>query len=302
MKTHKQIFSLIFTSFLVLNFSISTLQVTVSTVWGPDQFIAEIFPNCTLPLQLSHTSTLIIINATEFPNKFSIQFDANYTIRNTENTTTIPLVVLFSLAIDIADLAFEVHANNNQIPYDLFSTTTWDENITAIDIYWLPSWIDLPAFYDNPITFIKTNVTLYRNSTSVIRYQIRCPMNNFFDSKESVYFSYYLGTSKEWIGNTTGIFEYLVYGKEPAYHQRGGSSFNGWDVTYTNIVDEVSLLFEWNNAWLPDGDIGFTFNREVSILERIMQFMPYFLFSIAILIVIIIVVLLRKKQKKVVVL
>ncbi|MEE9376542.1 MAG: hypothetical protein V3V33_00720 [Candidatus Lokiarchaeia archaeon] len=66
MKIHKQIFPIIFLLFLVLNFSISTSNTTASIHPMPDQFIAEIFPNSTLPLQLSHTNTIIIFNATDF--------------------------------------------------------------------------------------------------------------------------------------------------------------------------------------------------------------------------------------------
>ena len=204
MKTWKKISSFIIASLLVFNFSIMNIDIVTSIEPGPNQFIGEIFPNCTLPLQLTYTNMIISIDATEFPNKIGIYFDANYTVYNPENTTAIPLMIPFSLKIDITKFTFDVFANNSPILYDLYSTTTWHENITAVDIYWLPPWLDITKHYNNPIIFIRTNTTFLKNSTSVIRYRFNGSMNNIFDSKNLFYIAYYIGTSQEWIGNTSG--------------------------------------------------------------------------------------------------
>ncbi|MHA2197637.1 MAG: hypothetical protein ACXABO_18780, partial [Promethearchaeota archaeon] len=65
---------IIFISYLFLNLTFSNINVSAPPAPVPDQFIAEIFPNCTLPLQLSHTNTIITFNATNFPNKLGISF------------------------------------------------------------------------------------------------------------------------------------------------------------------------------------------------------------------------------------
>ena len=115
MKTRKQISSFIIASLLVFNFSIMNINIATSIAPAPDQFIAEIFPNSTLPLQLSHINTIISFNATDFSNKIDINFDANYTIFNPGNTTTIPIILPFSLAKNVSNFMFEVYANNTQI-------------------------------------------------------------------------------------------------------------------------------------------------------------------------------------------
>jgi hypothetical protein len=304
LKASKLILSLFITIFLVQNVYINIPKVVAPIEPLPDQFIAEIFPNCSSPLQLSHTNTLITINATGSSNTISIDFDANYTIFNPENTTKVPLVVLFSLAIDIADLVFEVHANNTQLPYDLFSTTTWDENITAVDIYWLSGWNGLPTFYANPVIFVRSNVTLFKNSTSVMRYQISSPMNNFFDAKGVIYIAYYLGTSQEWIGNNTGRVELRVYGKEPGYiqHEIGTNIISAGNYSYININGGKSLSFEWYNIRLPCGDIGFKYDKIPAPFEIIWEFLLYYILPCiicAFIIIVLVVVIKRRNTIKV---
>ncbi|MEE9376543.1 MAG: hypothetical protein V3V33_00725, partial [Candidatus Lokiarchaeia archaeon] len=71
--------------------------------------------------------------------------------------------------------------------------------MTEIDISFIPRSMN---FY--PTTFIKSNVTLLKNSSLVIRYQISGSMSNPLDSRDLFYIAYYLGTSQKWIGNTTG--------------------------------------------------------------------------------------------------
>lgn len=84
MRACKYTFTIIITSILILSFSFTTPPTVGSIAPVPDQFIAEIFPNSTLSLQLTHTNTIISFNATDFPNKIGIDFDANYTIYNFE--------------------------------------------------------------------------------------------------------------------------------------------------------------------------------------------------------------------------
>ena len=198
MKVVRLISLIIMALFLIPNHPIIIPNTQASIAPLPDQFIAEIFPNKTLPLQLSHTNTIVKFNATDFPNKLDINFDANYTIYNPENTTTIPLILPFSLAINISDFMFDVQLNESQIPYSLLSVSPWNENITEVNIR-------LPGFIETyPINLVRSNVTLFKNSSSVVRYQFRGSMNNPLASRDLLYIICSLGTSQEWLGNTTG--------------------------------------------------------------------------------------------------
>ncbi|MEE9376472.1 MAG: hypothetical protein V3V33_00365, partial [Candidatus Lokiarchaeia archaeon] len=240
MKARKQISFLIIMIFLTLNYSICVPDVSATFPSFPsssDQFIGEIFPNCTLPLGLSHSNTIITVNATKSLKNVGITFDANYTIYNPENTTTITVIVPFSLAVD--KLTFEVYADNTHIDYDLFNASPWNENITEINIYYLPG-----PFDKYPITLIKSNVTLLKNDTSVIRYHFSGLMSNPLDSRDVFFIAYFLGSSLEWIGNTTGKIELIAYGKQPVF-------------TYS-VVDNIppqlividggqSFICEWND-------------------------------------------------------
>ncbi len=291
MKAHKHVFSIIIVSFLILSFSITTPPVTVSIAPVPDQFIAEIFTNSTLPLQLSHTNTIISFNATDFPKKIDINLDANYTIFNQENTTSIPIILPFSLAKNVTDFMFEVHVNNTQILFDLLSISPWNENITEIDVH-------LAWFIEKyPIILIRNNVTLLKNSTSVIRYHFSGSMSNPLDSSDLFYIVHHLGTSQEWIGNTTGRVELRVYGKQPVYG-RGG--YNLAPCQLVDIFGGKSYICEWTNTKSPWMDTGIRFYREVSPFEEFMKiwgFNP--LMYIGIVIIIIIVVIRRKKWRKI---
>lgn len=290
MKACKFMFSIIITSLLILNLPTLIPNINASIAPAPDQFIAEIFPNSTLPLQLSHTNTIISFNATDFSNKIDINFDANYTIFNPENTTTIPIILPFSLAKNVSDFMFEVHVNNTQILFDLLSISPWNENITEIDVH-------LAWFVERyPIILIRNNVTLLKNSTSVIRYHFRGSMSNPLDSSDLFYIVYHLGTSQEWIGNSTGRVALRVYGKQPIYGRRG---FNWAPCQLVDIIGGKSYICEWNNTISPWMDIGIKFYREVSPFEKIIEMLMFnLLIFLPIAVVIIIAVIIRRKRKK----
>ena len=289
MKAHKHIFSIIIVSFLILSFSIGTPPVAGSIAPLPDQFIAEIFPNSTLPLQLTQTNTIISFNATDFPNKIGINFDANYTIYNSENTTTISVILPFSLAIDINDFMFDIYANNTQITYDIFNVSPWNENITEIDI----NFYIIEAY---PITLIKSYITLLKNSNSVIRYRFNGSMNNPLDSRDLLYIIYTLGTSQEWIGNTTGRIELRIYGKQPILSMRNFA----FQYDYVDISGGKSFSCEWDNIKIPFMDVGVKYYRETSPFEEFMKIWGFnLLIYIGIALIIIVVVIKRKKRKKI---
>ena len=289
MKAHKHIFSIIIVSFLILSFSFKTPPVAGSIAPLPDQFIAEIFPNSTLPLQLTQTNTIISFNATDFPNKIGINFDANYTIYNSENTTTISVILPFSLAIDINDFMFDIYANNTQITYDIFNVSPWNENITEIDI----NFYIIEAY---PITLIKSYITLLKNSNSVIRYRFNGSMNNPLDSRDLLYIIYTLGTSQEWIGNTTGRIELRTYGKQPILSMRNFA----FQYDYVDISGGKSFSCEWDNIKIPFMDVGVKYYRETSPFEEFMKIWGFnLLIYIGIALIIIVVVIKRKKRKKI---
>ena len=288
MRARKYTFAVIITSFLILSFSFTTPPTASSIAPVPDQFIAEIFPNSTLPLQLTHTNTIISFNATDFPNKIDINFDANYTIYNSKNTTTIPVILPFSLAVNINDFMFNIYANNIQITNDIFNVSPWNENITEIDINFL-------IIETYPITLIRSNVTILKNSTSVIRYRFNGAMNNPLDSRDLLYIIYSLGTSQEWIGNTTGRVALRVYGKQPIY---GKGGFGWTSCQLVDIIGGKTYLCEWNNTKSPGRDIGVKFYREDSPFEKIIEILMFnLLIFLPITGVIIITVVIRRKRK-----
>ena len=168
-KFHRQFSSAIVAFFLIINLFIVIPNISVAPPppSPPDQFISEIFPNSTLPLQLSHTNTVILLNATKFPYEMGINFYANYSIYNPGNATSISVILPLSFETNITNFIFEVYENNTQIPYDLVNVSPWNENITAIEIH-LAWFIEL-----HPITLIVSNMTLSKNSTSTLVYHFR---------------------------------------------------------------------------------------------------------------------------------
>ncbi|HEC40704.1 hypothetical protein LCGC14_0578890 [marine sediment metagenome] len=297
MRVRKYKFKIIIISFLILSFSFTTLPIAGSVapvpaiVSPPDQFIAEIFPNSTLPLQLTHSNTIISFNATDFPNKIDINFDANYTIYNSGNTSSIQVILPFSLAIDINDFIFDVYANNSQINYDIFNVSPWNENITEIDINFR-----IIELY--PITLIRSNITLHKNSSSIMRYRFKGSMNNLLDPRDLFYVIYSIGTSQEWIGNTTGRVTLRVYGKQPVYGQ-SGHGFNSGPPQLVDIIGGKSFRCEWNNTKSPWMSVGIRFYREVSLSEEIMEIIISNLLSYLLIVGIVIsAVMIRRKRKR----
>lgn len=256
----------------------------------PDQFISEIFPNSTLPLKLLNSDTIITFNATDFPNKINIQFEANYTINNTGNSTNFSFILPFSLDINISQSIIEVYVNNTQIPHSLFTISTWNENLTAVDTSTL-------RFIERyPINFIKSNVTLIKNSSSVIGYYIKGMVFNPLDPIDPFYMIYHIGTSQEWIGNTSGRVEFRAYGKQPIF-SIGGSAFSP-EYEHMALNGGTVFICIWNNSQIPDGDIGVKYygpNDDGILIIIIVNISVY----IGITIIIILLIIIRKNRRKI---
>ncbi|NVM35431.1 MAG: hypothetical protein HWN81_07535 [Candidatus Lokiarchaeota archaeon] len=291
MKARKRIYVVFIILFLALNYCISVPNVSAPPPPpSRDQFIAEIFPNCTAPLQLSYTNTMITFDATFLSNKIDILFDANYTLSNQENTTTIPLILLLSLALNISEVIIKVFANSTPISHDLISVSNRNEIITPIDIQF--EWFTERY----PIILIKCNVTLLKNSTSVLRYHFNGSKSNPFDFKDLFYIVYHLGTSQEWIGNTTGRVELNVYGKQ---HHFTTTWIRLAPCHIVDIIGGKSYICEWNNTVSPLMDVGIKFYRETSPFEEMMEIIAFgFPISITITGIIIIVLIKRSERKK----
>ena len=71
MKTRGQI-CIIITLLLTLNPSNISIPKVASVMPRPDQFIGEIFPNCTFTMQLIQTNTIITINTLNFSKEIDI--------------------------------------------------------------------------------------------------------------------------------------------------------------------------------------------------------------------------------------
>lgn len=275
--------------FLILNFWISTPNVSAPPPPSPDQFIAEIFLNSTAPLQLSYTNTIITFNNADLSNKIDIGFDTNYTIYNQENTTTLTVIQPISLAVNTSEITFEVFANNTPISHDLINVSPWNENITAIDIQ-LAWFVEI-----YPITLIRSNITLLKNSTSIIRYRYSFSNHNPFEIRDIFYLVYHLGTSQEWIGDTTGRVELRVYGNQPVFGTTGTGTIQSRVV---DIIGGRSFICEWNNTVNLLVDIGARFYRGASPFVEMMEIIG-FAFPISMTVAgIIIIVLIRSKDRK----
>ena len=304
MKARKDIYAIFISLLLILHTSFSTPYVLApSPVALPDQFIGEVFPNCTLPLKLSHTSTFITVNATKSLKKVNISFNANYTIFNHGNIKTLTTILPFSLALNITKFTVEVYTDNTQIPYDLFTIPTWSKKLTEIDIYFLPRSVNI-----YPITFIRTNITLFRNSFLVIRYQFKSILENPLDSRDFFFIMYYLGTSQKWINNTTGKVELQVYGKQPIFSTVYYNINQLPDISRPHIVELTggkSFSYEWDNINISRMSVGMRFYRELTPFEKFVDIMDLdnsytwvILISIAVFIVGTIFIMKNRKKRK----
>ncbi len=291
MKKHRILISIIITFFLVFNFPIFSPNV-VAIAPRPDQFIGEIFPNSTIQLQLIHTYTLILFNATDFSHFLGIDYDANYTIYNPGNISTLTIIVPFSLALGIKDLVFEVHMNDTQIPYDLYDATPWNENKTEIDVSFLPRWINI-----YPITLIRSNITFLENSTSVIRYRFIGSMSIPSEPEDLFYITYHLGSWQDWIGNTSGKIELRAYGKQPIFSTSGSGDFTNNRRTI-DINSGKSFSHEWHNIHAPLGNVGVKYYRSTPQIEFIMDIIRFQILPFTGIAIIVIIVIVRKKRNK----
>ena len=125
---------------------------------------------------------------------------------------------------------------------------------------------------------------------------------NPLDSEDLFYITYYLGTWQDWKGNTTGRFEYRVYGKEPVFATSGHLPPNTLPL-YVDINGGKSFSYEWSNIRTPYMNVGVQYYRELTPFENFLFSIGwnYFyipLMYITILIIIIGLVIIRKTRKK----
>jgi len=119
---------------------------------------------------------------------------------------------------------------------------------------------------------------------------------NPLDSSGLFYIVHHLGTSQEWIGNTSGRVAIRVYGKQPRY---GRTGYYLAPCHSVDIIGGKSFICEWNNTKNPWMDIDVIFYRDVTSFEEIMAILrDILLFSLIIAGVIIIAVIIRRKRKK----
>ncbi|MFX1574852.1 MAG: hypothetical protein ACFFB0_19110 [Promethearchaeota archaeon] len=293
MKIKRQSYAFIITLLLILNCSFLTPNVDAAPpLLPPDQFIGELFPNYSFTLQLIHTNTIITFDALNFSKELGIQFDANYTIYNPENTTTQTFIFHFSLAPNTSKFMYEIYLNNTKIPYDLFTIPSWDENNTNIDrnIKYIDTY---------PVNFIRTNVTFLKKSSSVIRYQFSGSIINTLNHRNSFFIAYFTGISLDWIGNTTGRIELKVFGEQPVY------TYGVPENVFCQRIDiqgGKSFICEWNNIKTQELRFGIRYYRKPSPLEKFIDFivpiLAYFFPIFLIVSGIIIIVLVRRKERK----
>lgn len=237
MGKRQQIPSVLIALFLFTNVIVLPLNITAPPASLPDQFIADIFPSTNTTVRLININTMITIDATDFYNKIGINFDGNYTLFNSENTTNLTLILPFSLCIDIQNATFEVSVNDTQIPFEVLSNT--EENLTSTGIN-----LDFFKFFvvHCPITLITSNLTLLENNTYVINYQFSGSIPKPLGFRNLFYMAYYLETARVWKGNLTQRVEFNVFGKLPIYGIVG--EYDGdWQIS--DIQGGQSVLLEW---------------------------------------------------------
>jgi len=171
----------------------------------------------------------------------------------------------------------------------------WNENATEIEIYYLPG-----PFDKYPIRFIRSNVTLFKNSTLIIRYHFSGLMSNPLDSRDVFYIQYYLGSSQEWIRNTTGRIEFRIYGRQPIFNF-------GWCHSHEviDIDGGQSFICEWNNVEIQRVVVGLRYYRELTPFEKFIDilaldnFYTWVIFiTIAVFIVGIVFIIKNQKKRK----
>ena len=143
-------------------------------------------------------------------------------------------------------------------------------------------------------------MTLLKNSASVIRYHFSGLMSNPLDSRDVFFIAYFLGSSLEWIGSTTGKIELRAYGKQPVF-------------TYS-VVDKIppqlividggqSFICEWNNTEIQILKFGVRYYRELTPFEKFLVIIAWNIGTIRLIyitipIIIIGLVIIRKTRKK----
>ncbi|MFX0025201.1 MAG: hypothetical protein ACFE8M_02210 [Candidatus Hermodarchaeota archaeon] len=253
-KKNKKI-SLIFTFILLLaNFIISIPKITAPPPpLFSDQFIGEIIPNRTLSLNLINSNVLVIINSTNYPDKISINFDANYTFFNPENNSNIRLILPFSLGIEVIKSNFSVKLNKTEIDFNLYNFTEGTVNTTEIDLDFIPIF-----HITNPITLIQANLTTLEIESYTIRYEFSGLINDPLNSWSGISIFYYLNTSKTWNGNTTGSVEFRVLGKLPIFSTIG--NYYG-EAQISDIYGGKSAIWDWNNRKIYMLTIGIKYDE-----------------------------------------
>ncbi|MHA1516129.1 MAG: hypothetical protein ACTSPF_11385 [Candidatus Heimdallarchaeaceae archaeon] len=209
-------------------------------------------------LMMSEARVRYEISSTSDLKEYSIEFNANYTIFNPNETISTLIGAPFAIDKISRINNFKVLSNGTEIGYELFhieldENSTWFEYIdgTRRDIF-------------------VSNITLDTNSSLILQYSFDYKLvwkdNNIKYAGADIWYD--VGTARAWLGNISETVEFAVYGQQPYNPRCTGRNETGWfekESVTTEIENGFNYAWFWENERIEENriELGFPFYEEL---------------------------------------
>jgi len=229
-------------------------------------------------LLMSYASVFMDINAINHRNEFILDFSANYTIYNSDETINVLIGAPFYNFYDyyyyyIQDTDNLLNIINETLKFivndeEVFYSFTYLTHENAED------WEEFLPEYYNTRLFVISNITLNGYSNNSLQYSWNSIIKRHPRSL-STNFYYDVGTSRGWNGKITEFVKIKVLGKQPDHYSDYVEGHFSKKCIINSFEGGKIYNWEWIDERITDYLVGIAFDGE-TIWQKYMTFFILF--------------------------
>lgn len=227
-------------------------------------------------LSMSYASVFMDINAINYRNEFTLDFSANYTIYNSNETINVLIGAPF---YNIYDSDFYYIQDTNTLLNSINETLKFIVNdievffsLTHLTSENVDDWEEFLPEYFNPRLFVISNITLNGNSNNTLQYSWNAIIDKHPKSSSSNFY-YDVGTSRGWEGKITEIVKIKVLGRQPDHYSDYVEGHFSKNCIISSFDGGKIYNWEWIDERITDYLVGVKFDGE-TIWQK---YMVYFI-------------------------
>jgi hypothetical protein len=229
-------------------------------------------------LSMSYASVFMDINAINHRNEFTLDFSANYTIYNSNETSNVLIGAPFYNFYDyyyyyIHDTDILLNSISETLKFIVndVEVSSSLEHLTAENA---EDWEEfLPKYYGSRL-FVISNITLNGFSNNSLQYTWNSIIKKHPRSA-STSFYYDVGTSRGWNGTITEFVKIKVLGRQPDYYSDYVEDHFSKNCIINSFEGGKIYNWEWIDERITDYFVGVTFDGDTYWQKNMIYFILF---------------------------